>query len=158
LTVGLVRLIHAQFVGYLSPKNLDQLIPPLIDTPKCDTEQVLRKSSTNFQLDVRPGASGSYKGLCEPCQYPDKSNYLLTLVNKLSQTGIICALLNTSLMMQIFNLIILFVILCFECVHQNPDFKIIIHLDESGETVTGIPIMGSGSNGENRVGGTTYQA
>ena len=61
-------------------------------------------------------------------------------------------------MMQIFNSIFLFVILCFECVHQNPDFKIIIHLDESEEAAAGIPIIGSGINGENRVGGTNYQA
>ena len=28
---------------------------------RCETEQVLRKSSTNVQWDVRPGASGTYK-------------------------------------------------------------------------------------------------
>ena len=29
----------------------------------CKTEQVLRKSSTNLQWDVRPGASGPYVGI-----------------------------------------------------------------------------------------------
>ena len=32
---------------------------------RCETEQVLRKSSTNFQWDVSPGASGPYTYLIE---------------------------------------------------------------------------------------------
>eukprot|EP00091_Calanus_sinicus_P013020 TRINITY_DN29010_c0_g1_i1.p1 TRINITY_DN29010_c0_g1~~TRINITY_DN29010_c0_g1_i1.p1 ORF type:complete len:161 (-),score=29.85 TRINITY_DN29010_c0_g1_i1:113-544(-) len=51
-------------------------------------------------------------------------------------------LLNTSWMKV--NIIFLFVILCLECVYQNPELKIIIHLDEVKDTATGSPNVGSG--------------
>ena len=58
-------------------------------------------------------------------------------------------------MMQIFTLVVLFAIFCLQCLHQNPDFKIIIHFDESDETAAVI-------DGENRkvfgIGGTNYQS
>jgi hypothetical protein len=48
-----------------------------------------------------------------------------------------------------------------ECVHQNPESKIIIHFDESEETAAGFPNVGVGFNGENNkaveVGGTNYK-
>ena len=63
-------------------------------------------------------------------------------------------------MMQIFNLISLFVTLGLKCVHQHPDFKIIIHFDE--ESADGSSNVGGGINGETRkvvgVGGSYYQA
>ena len=47
------------------------------------------------------------------------------------------------------KLFCLFVILCVpEGVYQNPDFKIIIHLDESNETPDAIPKVGGSTLGK----------
>ena len=53
-------------------------------------------------------------------------------------------------MMKICKLFVLFVtFLMPECVYQNPDLNVIIHLDDSEDTSEGLPKIGRGITLEN---------